>query len=132
MLLQILLAAARRGEPIHLAALLLREGSAQQRDRARLLVWRLRYQGHYWAIVLLCWWAYLDPTLPSLLRPSGLDPAPMRIYNFMHYGQAGGLSAMLAVTILAPLLLVGCLSLLRRILLPLLDRGIRRLRDTSR
>ncbi|QDT50111.1 hypothetical protein Pan258_41670 [Symmachiella dynata] len=132
MLLQILLASARRGEPVHLAALLIRDGSPQQRGRARQLIWRLRYQGHYWAIVLLCWWAYLDPTLSSLLRPSGLDPAPMRIYNFMHYGQAGGLSAMLAVTVLAPLLLVGCLSLLRRFLFPLLERGSRRIGYTGR
>lgn len=108
MLLQALLAAARRREPIHLANLLSRSPSANQRKQARALNWHLRLRGHFWAIVLLGWWTYLEPTIPSLLRPSGLDPAAMRLYNFMHYGQATGLSAMLTVTLLAPLLLVIC------------------------
>ena len=128
MLLQVLLAAARRREPIHLAELLQRSGSPPQRRRARPVLWRLRYQGHYWAVVLLCWWSYLDPTLPSLLRPSGLDPAPMRIYNFMHYGQAGGLSAMLALTVLVPVLLAAALLPAARFVAPLYDRLIARSR----
>lgn len=122
LLLQVLLGAARRREPIHLVALLRRSNSPKVRKRVNELDWQLRFRGHFWAMVLTGWWTYLDPTIPSLLRPSGLDPAPMRLYNFMHYGQATGLSAMLAVTLTAPALLVAAMMPSRRVLMWLRDR----------
>ncbi len=121
-LLRLLEAAARRRESLFLAETLSRSSPSRAgRAAAGRLLWQLKYRGRFWSIVFLSWWAYLDPTLPSLLRPSGLDPAPMRLYNFMHYGQAGGLSAMLVVTLLAPIALIVALSLL----LPPLSASLR-------
>jgi hypothetical protein len=44
--------------------------------------------------------------LPSLLRPAGMAPAPMRLYNFLHYGHIPGLAAMLALVLVVPLMLM--------------------------
>ncbi len=121
LILRLILAAARRREPIYLAQLVAQGAKTKaQRSITSRLNWQLRYRGHFWSIVLLGWWGYLDPTLPSLLRPSGLDPAPMRLYNFMHYGQTGGLSAMLAVTLLIPILVIVAAS----VLLPIVFRRV--------
>ena len=83
----------------------------------RSIVWRLHGAGRFWTLALLFWWSYLELTLPSLLRPAGMAPAPMRLYNFMHYNHIPALAAMLVVVLGVPVL-VGSLWLMahRRIL----------------
>jgi hypothetical protein len=70
----------------------------------RSIVWRLQGAGRFWTLALLFWWSYLELTLPSLLRPAGMAPAPMRLYNFLHYGHIPGLAAMLVVVLGVPVL----------------------------
>ncbi|MFT5122522.1 MAG: ABC-type Fe3+ transport system permease subunit [Kiritimatiellia bacterium] len=57
---------------------------------------------------------WFDLTLGSLLAPSGMTPITARLYNFMHYGQSQVLSAMVLVTLLLPLLVMGFIYLTRR------------------
>ena len=70
------------------------------------ILWHIRDAGRFWTLALLFWWAYLELTLPALLRPAGMAPAPLRLYNFLHYGHIPGLAAMLAVVLLVPVLLL--------------------------
>jgi len=70
------------------------------------ILWELRGAGRFWTLALLFWWSYLELTLPSLLRPAGMAPAPMRLYNFLHYGHIPGLAAMLVLVLAVPLVLL--------------------------
>ncbi len=83
--------------------------AAQPGERGRqgaAILWRIRDAGRFWTLALLFWWSYLELTLPALLRPAGMAPAPLRLYNFLHYGHIPGLAAMLAVVLLVPVLLL--------------------------
>ena len=71
------------------------------------ILWQMQGAGRFWTMALLFWWSYLELTLPSLLRPAGMAPAPMRLYNFLHYGHSPGLAAMLALVLAVPLVLLG-------------------------
>ena len=95
------------------AELFMAEELAQKPGRrgrfGRAILWRIRDAGRFWTLALLFWWAYLELTLPSLLRPAGMAPAPLRLYNFLHYGHIPGLAAMLVVVLAVPVgvMLVG-------------------------
>jgi ABC-type Fe3+ transport system permease subunit len=75
-------------------------------DWGAAILWKLRGAGRFWTLALLFWWSYLELTLPSLLRPAGMAPAPMRLYNFLHYGHIPGLAAMLVLVLAVPLVLL--------------------------
>lgn len=85
---------------------------------SRTILWKLQGAGRFWAMALLFWWSYLELTLPSLLRPSGMAPAPMRLYNFLHYGHIPGLAAMLVVVLAVPVLGGGLWLMVYRKILP--------------
>lgn len=70
------------------------------------IIWRMRDAGRFWGLAILFWWGYLELTLPELLRPSGMAPAPMRLYNLLHYDHRPGLAAMLAVVLAVPVAMV--------------------------
>lgn len=57
-------------------------------------------------LVLFCL-SWFDLTLSTLLAPSHFTPLPVRLYNFMHYGQSARLTAMVFVSLLTPVLLIG-------------------------
>ncbi len=78
----------------------------QRADWGAAILWKLRGAGRFWTMALLFWWSYLELTLPSLLRPAGMAPAPMRLYNFLHYGHIPGLAAMLVLVLAVPLVLL--------------------------
>ncbi len=83
--------------------------AAQPGERGRqgaAILWRIRDAGRFWTLALLFWWSYLELTLPALLRPAGMAPAPQRLYNFLHYGHIDGVAAMLAVVLLVPVFLL--------------------------
>ncbi|MFO1005202.1 MAG: hypothetical protein U0929_04525 [Planctomycetaceae bacterium] len=90
--------------------LFLAEGLAEHADHrghwGAAIMWKLRGAGRFWMLALLFWWSYLELTLPSLLRPAGMAPAPMRLYNFLHYGHIPGLAAMLVLVLAVPLVLM--------------------------
>ena len=113
-LLRLLMQTAESGEAWRLA-LLLRESSDdhQQRAGARL-GWELRGRGRFWGAALLCHWAYWELPASALLAPTGMVPAPVRLYNLMHYNHGAVLSAMLAATIGIPILLFVLLARARQ------------------
>ena len=122
LLLQILLHAVRPAVAGHLTMLLRQSPLRNQRDAGRELLWKTQLRGHFWGVVLVCYWAYWDLTLASLLLPPGMAAAPLRLYNLMHYGQSAVHSAMLFVTIVIPMLMVLTLSAARRPILRWLVR----------
>ncbi len=122
-LLHVLLRGSERAEPVHLAGLLRRSPSGAQRESGRELIWQMESRGRFWACALLCYWAYWDVTAPAILMPIGLTATTVRLYNLMHYSQTQLLSAMLAATMLAPLLLLLLAAGVRRPILRLLDRS---------
>ena len=116
-ILFLLLSVVRGGEGQHLVRLLLRSPHANQQHQARELCWQTGWAMHFWAVVLLCYWAYIDLTSAAILAPTGSVSAPARLYNLMHYGQSAVLSAMVVAAFGIPALLVGSLTLFRRPLL---------------
>ena len=83
----------------------------------RSIIWQLHGAGRFWTLALLFWWSYLELTLPSILRPAGMAPAPMRLYNFMHYNHIPALAAMLVVVLGVPFVVGGLwLMVYRKIL----------------
>jgi ABC-type Fe3+ transport system permease subunit len=120
LLLHLLLRAVRPQEPVFLAEAL--ASARTHRKYGQELLWQLRLRGAFWACVLLCFWAYLDVTATALLRPVGMESAPVLLYNLMHYGQSAVLSAMLFATIAVPLALVLSFVAVRRHFLPWIVR----------
>ena len=54
------------------------------------------------------------PTVSSILAPTSMPTASVRLYNLAHYGQSEVLSAMVFAAALAPVVVLAVLSLLRR------------------
>jgi iron(III) transport system permease protein len=88
-----ILASSDRAETVHSARLM---GN-------RSVLWLLAKRPALWGGALLFLQAYGDFTANSLLAPPSLTSAFSRIFNLMHYGQTSVLSAMLLVTLAAPL-----------------------------
>lgn len=95
-------------------ASLLQAGTRIQQRAARELKWRLRGNRRFWTFVLICSWGYLDLMIATISAPVGMEPVVKRLYNFMHFGHIAGLSAMVCVTVTAPLLLVAAVLTARR------------------
>lgn len=117
LLLQILLHGNRAQAGRHLATVLSESSERIQRDSGQQLIWQTQFRGHFWGVVFVCYWAYWDLTLASLLLPPGMAAAPLRLYNLMHYGQSAVHSAMLLASIVIPVLIVLILAAVRRPLL---------------
>lgn len=89
-------------EPVFSGQLLTQSMSVSQQKAGRQLDWTLRWRRHFWRCLPLIFWGYWDLTSASLLAPPAFMPAPLNLYNFMHYGQPTGLSSLLFATIVAP------------------------------
>jgi ABC-type Fe3+ transport system permease subunit len=70
------------------------------------IVWELRMRAPFWTTVLLFIWVYWDLTASSILAPIGMTPVSVRLYNLMHYGHTAGLSGMVLLAILAPVVAI--------------------------
>ncbi len=105
-LLRLLVGGWRATSSVHVARLLSGATDRRRRREASALLWRLDAGGRWGGLLLVCYWAYMELTLPSLLAPPGMTPAPVVLYNLMHYGQISGLSAMLFATMAAPVVLM--------------------------
>ena len=79
---------------LHAAKLLDRSASARHRKSARRLFYTLRGAHVGMAAVILFTIACFEVVAADLLAPSNMMPAAPRLYNMMHYGQSGGLGAM--------------------------------------
>ena len=103
-LLRLLLRSMHSPESQYSAWLLTGSTDPMQRRSGRQLLWRERYSGHFWMLTVLCFWAYMELTLPSLLAPVGLVTAPSRLYEKMHFGRNAVLSAMTVATVVTPVI----------------------------
>ncbi len=112
-----LLAAVTPRESSHAAELLQLSPRPRQKRHALELLWQTRLAMHFWAVVVLCYWAYVDLTTAAILSPTTMVSAPVRLYNLMHYGQSAVLSAMVFATFAIPA--IGVFSLI--LLTPALD-----------
>lgn len=74
-------------------------------DRGRRLIWKMRGRPHALALSVLSYLAYLELTCATILAPVYMVPAPVRLYNLMHYGHSAVLSAMLLIAFLLPVAL---------------------------
>ncbi len=105
-LIRLLVGGWRESSSVHAAQLLATASDRRRQGEASALLWRLDASGRWGGLLLVCYWAYIELTLPSLLAPPGMTPAPVVLYNLMHYGQISGLSAMLFATMAAPVVLM--------------------------
>lgn len=104
LLIRLLLGQARSSTTVHWANLLLSAPDQQRRTTGADLVWHLDLRGRAAGLLIVCYWAYMELSIPSpaLLAPPGMTTAPVLLYNQMHYSQIPGLSALLLVTLSAP------------------------------
>jgi hypothetical protein len=96
------------------AAALLQDGTNRQSHAGRELAWRLQGRPRFWGLLLVCSWGYLDLMIATISAPPGMEPVVKRLYNFMHFGHIAGLSAMVCVTVAAPLVTAGAVLAARR------------------
>jgi hypothetical protein len=113
-LLQILLFARREEGALHASTLLAQSSQAAQRGAAWELTWNLRTTGVYWTTALAAFWAYFDVAASTLLAPTRLTPAVVRLYNLMHYGRNASLSTLTTLAVLAPVVLCVLVAFLWR------------------
>lgn len=107
LVLEALLGRLRPAAALHLAGMLSRSPHGESRRRAGGILWVLRTRRHLWAVFLVFVLAYFDVTIGSLLAPPGMSPVFVKLYNFMHYGQSQVLSAMVCLSVIVPLVLLG-------------------------
>ncbi|MDA0660443.1 MAG: hypothetical protein O2931_10500 [Planctomycetota bacterium] len=88
----------------HCVQMLAESEHGEVRRKARGLAWNLNGRRHFAAGVLLAYLGYLDLTSAAVLAPSRCVPAPVRLYNLMHYGHSAKLAAMLFWAFVIPLL----------------------------
>jgi ABC-type spermidine/putrescine transport system permease subunit II len=116
LLLELLLGALAPRSALHAAQILKRAAEPARRAAARELDWRLRLRSRFWSAGLLVYWAYLDLTAATLLAPTGMVAAPVRLYNQMHFSRTAVLSVMTCATIVAPIICLWLLLAVRRLL----------------
>jgi hypothetical protein len=85
------------------------ENPAQQ-AKARALWWRISGRSLAGGAFLIGWWCYLEVMLPMILSLPGFQPAPMMMYNHLHYAQVEALGVKLAMILAVPLV-AGTLTL---------------------
>ena len=107
--LRMLVSATRPGEAAHAARLVAASSDGRVARGGRRVLWRLEGQGRLAVAFLLFCLGYFDLTASAILAPSQMAPVPVRLYNFMHYGQTAALSAMVFVCFAVPVLIVGLL-----------------------
>lgn len=112
-LLRVLLHAFGPAESVHTARLLTRSVEPGIRRSGRALISDMVTRTRLWVGVLLFAWGYFEVVASSLLAPSGMTPAFVRLYNLMHYGQITGLSAMVLVSFVVPILLLSLAEIVR-------------------
>jgi ABC-type Fe3+ transport system permease subunit len=112
-LVRLLLGQWRDSTAAHQARLLGRAGDPTQRRRSSALLWRLDGRARLTGGLILCYWAYMELSIPSpaLLGPPGMTTAPVLLYNQMHYGQIPGLSALVLLTLAVPVVCLCAMSL---------------------
>jgi hypothetical protein len=78
-------------------------GDGAQRAKSRALWWRISGRSLAGGVFLIGWWGYLEVMLPMILSLPGFQPAPMMMYNHLHYAQVEALGVKLAMILTVPL-----------------------------
>ncbi len=99
--LRLALARVDHGPALHAARLL--AAGPTTRASARAVRWSLVGRARVGALVVVALVGSYEVTAASLLAPTGMTPAPVRLYNLMHYERSHALSAMLVVALGVPL-----------------------------
>lgn len=87
------------------AAELLKTASDGKRQRAsNHLNWLIRGRSQFGIRCLLFHWAYWELSLPHLLNPAGLVPAPVRLYGDAHFARNAVLTAKAGVILFVPVM----------------------------
>jgi ABC-type Fe3+ transport system permease subunit len=94
------------GPAAHAARLMAAGGDRHARREGAGLLWRLAWGPRFAAWAVLFCIACADLASTALLHPSGTAPAPVLLYNLMHYGRTGTLSAMVLIAAVAPALVI--------------------------
>ena len=90
-----------------LAAMAASNPSPQSPPAVANLWWHQFRRSQFWIFVALFYWGFANLTVSSILNPPSIVPLPVRLYNFMHYGQNGPLSVMALLSFVVPLCLLG-------------------------
>lgn len=98
-----LVAGIRQDQTEMTVQLLLSAPDASRRQNGRDLWWIMTGRQRLAIRLLLCYWAYWDLSMPSILVPSGMTPAPVRLFIDMHFGRNGILTVKALLTLLLPL-----------------------------
>jgi hypothetical protein len=95
--------AARTRVATHQALQLSDAADVAQRAGARALWWRISGRSLAGGLFLIGWWCYLEVMLPMILSLPGFQPAPMMMYNHLHYAQVEALGVKLGMILTVPL-----------------------------
>lgn len=87
---------------VHTARLL--AAGPSTRATARAIRWSLVGRARLGVLVVVALVGSYEVTAASLLAPTGMTPATVRLYNLMHYERSQALSAMLVVAVCVPLI----------------------------
>lgn len=99
--------AARTRVAAHQIRLLAVAPDGAQQARATALWWQVAGRPLAGGVFLVGWWSYLEVMLPMILSMPGFQPAPMMMYNHLHYAQVEALGVKLAMILTVPLVLGG-------------------------
>ncbi len=99
--------AARTRVSAHQIRLLAVAPDGAQQARANALWWQVAGRPLAGGVFLVGWWSYLEVMLPMILSMPGFQPAPMMMYNHLHYAQVEALGVKLAMILTVPLVLRG-------------------------
>lgn len=102
-LVQLAFAALASSDSVFTAQLL-QQGTSQQRRSGQQILWDLQGQPLFLTAAITCLWGYFELTPAAILSPPGVNSAPVRLYNQMHFGRGIIVSGMLLVSILTPLI----------------------------
>jgi ABC-type Fe3+ transport system permease subunit len=108
-----ILHAVERPAGVHVAELLRRSAHREPRRAADGILWALCGRGRFWVGLLLFFFCYFELVLSALLAPTGMTPATVPLYSFMHYGHSAKLCAMVLLMAVVPLMLIGAAAALR-------------------
>jgi ABC-type spermidine/putrescine transport system permease subunit II len=81
---------------------LLESGKSTSGSQAVALRWLLRGRPLMGGFLLVCWWSYLELMLPTVLAIPDFQPAPVLMYNHLHYGQMAALGVKLVMILAVP------------------------------
>jgi ABC-type Fe3+ transport system permease subunit len=97
----------KRGSGEFLGERLVAGGVSRQKAVGGRVIWLLRGRGRMALGFILFYWIYFEVLASALLRPTGMTPATVRLYDLTHYGKSGALAAMMIVSSVAPALVGG-------------------------